>query len=85
MKAKKKTKRKAVKTSLFRVWIGQVNQTYVDVKASDRLRASEIGYRAWRRGFAHANVLGGQELVGTEHQKPRHPVEFENAELGEEG
>ena len=40
----------------FRVWIGQVNQTHVDVVASDPDDAKEKGYRKWRKHLAHASV-----------------------------
>jgi hypothetical protein len=43
---------------LYRVWVEQVNQTYVDVRAADEEDAREKGYRKWRRECAGARVLG---------------------------
>ena len=44
----------AMKT--FRVYVGQVNQTYVHVKAADEADAREKGYAKWRREEAHSHV-----------------------------
>ena len=46
------------KLKVYRVWIEQVNQTYVDVRAADEDDAIEKGYRKWRRECAGADVLG---------------------------
>lgn len=40
----------------YRVWIEQVNQTYVDVKATSSDEAREKGYRKWRREDAHSRI-----------------------------
>ncbi len=40
----------------FRVWVEQVNQTYVDVKAPSPSDAYEKAYRKWRRESAHARM-----------------------------
>jgi hypothetical protein len=45
----------------FRVWIAQVNQTYVDVKAADRDDAVEKAQRKWKREFVGARVLDVRE------------------------
>ncbi len=55
-------KKKPLQT--FRVFIAQVNQTYVDVKASDEETATEKGYRKWRRQDAHARILGVEKPDG---------------------
>tara|TARA_R110000772_G_scaffold162415_3_gene273635 strand:- start:118 stop:300 length:183 start_codon:yes stop_codon:yes gene_type:complete len=40
----------------YRVWIEQVNQTWVDVKASDESEAKEKAYRKWRKEYFHSRV-----------------------------
>lgn len=57
MKSKKKLE-------TFRVFIAQVNQTYVDVQASDEESAREKGYRKWRRQEAHAGILAVEKPDG---------------------
>jgi hypothetical protein len=47
----------------FRVYIEQVNQTFVEVIASNSEEAEEIGYRKWRREDAHSRVLSVEEVV----------------------
>lgn len=42
----------------FRVYIEQVNQTFVEVEAKDATEASEKGYRKWRKDEAHSRVAG---------------------------
>jgi chloramphenicol 3-O-phosphotransferase len=44
------------KLKSYRVWIHQVNQTYVDVKATDEWSAREKGYEKWRKEEAHSEV-----------------------------
>ena len=44
------------KNSKYRVYIGQVNQTYVEVSAKNKDEASEKGYRAWRKDWAHSEI-----------------------------
>ena len=44
------------KSKTYRVWIAQVNQTYVDVKAVDENDAKVKGYRVWRNEFGHSHV-----------------------------
>lgn len=41
---------------VWRVWIEQVNQTYIDVIAEDENEAYSKGYRKWRRECAHARI-----------------------------
>lgn len=45
------------KVTRFRVYVSQVNQTYVDVTAATPEDAAEKGYRKWRRDEAHSHVL----------------------------
>ncbi len=45
------------RSAVFRVFIGQVNQTFVDVKAKDEEAARDKAYRKWRREDAHAAIL----------------------------
>lgn len=40
----------------YRVWIEQVNQTFVDVEATSAEDAKEKGYRKWRKEDAHARI-----------------------------
>lgn len=51
------------KKKRFRVWIGQVNQTFVDVNAIDEDEAEDVAYRKWRREFAHARVLQTAQIT----------------------
>lgn len=46
----------------FRVYISQVNQTFVEVEAKNRREAEEKGYRKWRRDEAHSHVSGVEEI-----------------------
>jgi hypothetical protein len=55
-------RRERKKASTWRVWIEQVNQTYVDVKAATRAEAEEKATKAWRRGWADARVLDAKDL-----------------------
>lgn len=47
----------------FRVWVEQVNQTYVDVLATDIHHAKEKGYSLWRKEFAHSRVTDVREVL----------------------
>lgn len=47
---------KKTKKGTYRVWIEQVNQTYVDVEAESEEDAREKGYRKWRREDGHSRV-----------------------------
>ncbi len=40
----------------YRVYVAQVNQTFVDVDARSAAEASEKGYAEWRRELAHSRV-----------------------------
>ena len=46
----------------YRVWIEQVNQTFVDVEAKSMDEARDKGYRKWRKDEAHSSVCGCKEL-----------------------
>lgn len=52
----------AGKATLYRVYVAQVNQTYVDVRAVDVDDAHEKAYRKWRRDYAHATILSVETL-----------------------
>lgn len=54
--------KKTAKTSTYRVWIEQVNQVYVDVKATDTEDARPKAYRKWRRTCAHSRISEVQKL-----------------------
>lgn len=41
----------------YRVYIAQVNQTYVDVVATSPEQAAERAYDKWRRHYAHSAIL----------------------------
>lgn len=45
----------------YRVWVEQVNQTYLDVKAKNPRDAEEKGYREWRRECGHSRVTDVQK------------------------
>jgi len=46
----------------FRVYVEQVNQTYVEVAARSPSEAREKGYSKWRREDAHSRVSYVEEL-----------------------
>ena len=48
----------------YRVWIDQVNQTFVDVVASNEADAITKGYRKWRRECAHSCVSWIEKIRG---------------------
>jgi hypothetical protein len=60
MTTKLKKKQKAVRLSTYRVWLEQVNQTYVDVRALDEEDARDKGYRKWRREYAGTSISSVQ-------------------------
>jgi hypothetical protein len=41
----------------YRVWIEQVNQTFVDVDAKTPDEARDNGYRKWRKDEGHSRVI----------------------------
>ena len=45
-------KKKKVVTRVYRVYIAQINQTYVDIRATDKNAAVEKAYRSWKREWA---------------------------------
>jgi len=52
----------AVTKKTFRVWIDQVNQTWVEVTAADEGEAAQKAYRKWRREDAHSQVSHIEEV-----------------------
>jgi len=52
----------AKKMNKYRVYISQVNQTYVEVSAKNEEDAREKGYRKWRKEYAHSNVMSVEEI-----------------------
>lgn len=46
----------------YRVYVAQVNQTYVTVTASDKYEAREKGYAKWKREEAHSSVMSVEEI-----------------------
>ena len=50
----------------WRVYIAQVNQTYVEVKAETEEQAEERAVRKWAREYGGARVLGRPEEVADE-------------------
>lgn len=46
----------------YRVWIAQVNQTYVDVQASDHENAIESAQLKWKRECSYPTVLDVREI-----------------------
>ena len=44
------------KKSVYRVWVNQVNQIMVEVRAATEEEAAEKGYAKWRREQAHSQV-----------------------------
>lgn len=55
-----------MKTRKFRVWIEQVNQTYVDVSATDLEQAKEKAVRKWRRHHVGARISDVKEVGACE-------------------
>lgn len=49
------------KKKKFRVYISQVNQTYVDVEATDKDSAEEAAKREWKREYAHPRIMSIEE------------------------
>ncbi len=45
----------------FRVYVSQVNEAMVEVKARTRDEARERGYAQWRRDYAHSYVCAVEE------------------------
>lgn len=50
------------KNSKYRVYIEQVNQTYVEVSASNEQEAREKGYRKWRKEDAHGKIMSVSKI-----------------------
>ncbi len=46
----------------FRVYIEQVNQTYVEVTAKTKEKAAEKGYRKWKKEDAHSSVISVSKI-----------------------
>ena len=46
----------------FRVYVEQVNQTFVEVEAKTAAEAEEKGYRKWRKDEAHSRVRGVEKI-----------------------
>jgi hypothetical protein len=57
-----KTKKQKLKAETYRVWIDQVNQTYVDVKATSEEQARERGYAVWRKNYAYSRVTDARKV-----------------------
>ena len=47
---------------IYRVYIEQVNQTYVEVRARTPEKAMEKAYLKWRREDAHAQISSVKEI-----------------------
>jgi hypothetical protein len=64
----------------YRVYIAQVNQDYVEVRASSPDEARDKGYQKWRRDVAHSYVTSVAVLKPTPRKRtsrkrtPRKPV-----------
>ena len=46
----------------YRVYIAQVNQTYVEVAAKNSAEARKKGYDKWRKVEAHAPIVDVKEV-----------------------
>jgi hypothetical protein len=46
----------------YRVWIEQINATYVEVKAPSSSQAKERAERKWRREYAQPVIVDLREL-----------------------
>jgi len=55
-------KRPRAKFKRWRVWIAQVNQTYVDVRAKDMFEAADRAKRIWKRDYVAARVLDAKPI-----------------------
>jgi hypothetical protein len=45
------------KTSVYRVYIAQINQTYVDIRATDKRAAVEKAYGKWKREWGQPEAI----------------------------
>ena len=45
-------------TKLYRVFVGQINQTYIEVRAKDKVSAATKGRNAWKKIHAYADIIG---------------------------
>ena len=59
------------KKEIYRVWVNQVNQTYVDVEATSEEDAREKGYRKWRSDEGHSSVSCVERLESPNTQDQR--------------
>ncbi len=50
------------KNNKFRVYIEQVNQTFVEVSAPNEEAAREKGYRKWRKEDAHSRIMSVSKI-----------------------
>lgn len=57
-----KAKTPRAKLEPFRVYIGQVNQTYIEVRAIDMEAARDKAYRKWRKDEAHSSITAIEAL-----------------------
>lgn len=53
--------KKNTRLKTFRVYVEQVNQTCIEVRARCPSEASEKGYAKWRREEAHSRVMSVEE------------------------
>lgn len=53
--------KKANDRKTYRVFVAQINQTMVEVKAADKDEARTKGYAKWKRDYAHSHVCAIEE------------------------
>ena len=53
----------ATKKTAYRVWLGQVNATYIDVNATSLVEAEDKALREWRREYG-PQVLDSRRMDG---------------------
>jgi hypothetical protein len=61
IKAKRPAVRVQRRVRLYRVYVAQVNQTYVEVAAETPEDAREKGYAKWRKEESHSRVTWIEE------------------------
>lgn len=60
----------SAKNPVYRVFIGQVNQTWIEARASSAKLAAEKAYRKWRSNEGHSHVIG---IEISPNKKPQSP------------
>lgn len=60
--SKEAVKKTDSKLKKYRVYVEQINQTFVTVEAASREVAEIKGYAKWKREWAHSRVMSVEEV-----------------------